>query len=428
MVHKSRPKDCNRPTTRKSKRKKKTKIWDDFVYTTSQSSKSDNKMEISHSQCNPSNRSNSLSDTSLDTVVLNSSNLATDLTGPLHQSTPNKVQEISIQLEDYRSVVVEVDKNISWYQEKSETCLQNNVTQTSPENEYKTQNKLLQQKVIQLEQKLTNQEQQTIYFSQKANDMEKLFENQKFETQSVVNKLQIVTNEMQFQVEHSIQLTAEIARLNEQVIILKKSLPSWSSVVKHQVEKKHTQHELKLPSGTRSTPETTEQSTIIDRLASGNKTSQEQNYTNQSSNESLRSEGIPVTEQQQIKPRKKETKPETYIIGDSIIRGVRANNSQNYVYGGATISRLTERVEKIIQMKDSPNNIILHAGINDILNDHSKSQIEMDYLALCNKVKGYTGMSIYLSGIIHHGPNKSVDYGCLNKRIDIVFKHGIHLY
>ena len=110
-----------------------------------------------------------------------------------------------------------------------------------------------------------NQEQQTIYFSQKANDMEKRFENQKFETQLAVNKLQIVTNEMQFQVKHGIQLTAEIARLNEQVRILKESLPSWCSVVKHHDEKKHTQMEFKLPSG--STPKLqSSQQSMIDLL------------------------------------------------------------------------------------------------------------------------------------------------------------------
>ena len=122
-----------------------------------------------------------------------------------------------------------MDKNTSWYQENSKISLQNNFTQTSSENEYKTQKKLLQQKVT-TGAKTQNQEQQNIHFSQKANDMEKRFENQKFETQSAVNKLQIVTNEMQFQVEYGIQLTAKIARLNEQVRILKESLPSWSSV------------------------------------------------------------------------------------------------------------------------------------------------------------------------------------------------------
>ena len=56
--------------------------------------------------------------------------------------------------------------------------------------------------------------------------------------------------------------------------------------MKHQDEKKHTQMEFKLPSGNL---ETTKQSTINDRLATADKTIQEQNNTKQSPNASLRS-------------------------------------------------------------------------------------------------------------------------------------------
>ena len=127
-----------------------------------------------------------------------------------------------------------------------------------------------------------NQEQQTIYFSQKANDMEKRFENQKFETQSAVNKLQIVTNEMQFQVEYGIQLTAEIARLNEQVRILKESLHSWSSVGNN----KHTQMGVQFTQW--FYPETTKQQSMIDLLLP-TKLMQQQNNTKQSPKAALRS-------------------------------------------------------------------------------------------------------------------------------------------
>ena len=253
----------------------------------------------------------------------------------------------------------------------------------------------LELKNIVLEKQLWRLEKELAEQKQKTNDFEKLAETYK-------QGHDIILNEMQFQVEHGIRQTKEIGLLNNEIHSLKASLQAKAKLAKNQ--NCEVPPNPPIPSKPVNLP--------VEKMT-------EKKNCNRITEESPAAN--PPKRQSNIHKSMLATKkPKTVIIGDSMIRGTRVNNGQNFVYGGAHIDWISSRLDHIIPKKEKPQNLIIHVGTVDI-EEHCVADIKNKYHMLARKVRETCqGTTVYFSGIFHRGAKNSYNHVSYNSRINQV--------
>lgn len=88
----------------------------------------------------------------------------------------------------------------------------------------------------------------------------------------------------------------------------------------------------------------------------------------------------------------------TLIIGDSIVRKVRAKRAVTYCKSGATVSDVRQGLPVLLNKHPLTENIVIHCGTNDILKRQSVLT-RKEFLSLMQDLTN-TGKSVFISGPI----------------------------
>ena len=117
--------------------------------------------------------------------------------------------------------------------------------------------------------------------------------------------------------------------------------------------------------------------------------------------------------------------PETIIVGDSMVKGLRPDKISKSVkhktqvksFPGATVEDLTDYIKP--SLKRNPKNIIIHVGTNDLKRKRAKD-IAKNIERLCQSIKvEHPQMSISVSEIIQREDNQdlAVKASAVNKEL-----------
>uniref|UniRef100_A0A9J8BPX8 SGNH hydrolase-type esterase domain-containing protein n=1 Tax=Cyprinus carpio carpio TaxID=630221 RepID=A0A9J8BPX8_CYPCA len=120
----------------------------------------------------------------------------------------------------------------------------------------------------------------------------------------------------------------------------------------------------------------------------------------------------------------RETERDAVIVGDSIVRHVRATLAEGKVhthcFPGARVLDVSAQIPAILKADESPRAVVLHAGVNDTTQRQTET-LKRDFRSLIETVRSTTPAAT----IIVSGPQfSSLIDGCLNYKSKVKSKTG----